>query len=104
MRTRRFEQEEHTSPPGDLVNICGVLVHTRPEKADTVAQRLDGLDGVEVHMRGPNGKLVVVVEDTATARAIDHIESFNTIDGVVAASLVFHQFEDAEALQGEIPA
>ncbi|GAA0572967.1 chaperone NapD [Caenispirillum bisanense] len=108
MRTGRFERIDHTAAPAPadpaLVNICGVLLHALPQAADAVAARLDHTVGCEVHARTADGRIVVVIEDTAEASALDRMRDFTQWDGVAASSLVFHQFEDAEALEGEIEA
>lgn len=104
MRTGRFDHADHTAPAGGpaLVNICGVLLHAAPKAADAVAERLSLTAGCEVHARTGDGRIVVVIEDTPEATALDRMRQFTEWDGVAASSLVFHQFEDAEALEGEI--
>lgn len=86
------------------MNICGVLVHAIPAETDAVAAGLGALGGVEVHQREPDGRIVVTVEDTATAPAIDTISAIQRFKGVVAASLVYHHFDaDAEAAASNRP-
>jgi nitrate reductase NapD len=106
MRTGRFERLEREAPPVDaaLINICGILVHARPENGAALSERLSATTGCEVHAVTEDGRLVVVVEDTADASALDRIRDINNWDGVAASSLVFHHFEDAETLDGEIEA
>lgn len=75
------------------MNICGVLVQTDPARTSSVAAVLATLDGVEVHQTGEGGRIVVTVEDTAQAVAIDSLRTIQRLDGVVAASLVYHHFD-----------
>ncbi|WP_404385959.1 chaperone NapD [Caenispirillum salinarum] len=106
MRTGRFERTEPEAPPlnAALVNICGLLVHARPDRSAALSERLGATTGCEVHAATGDGRLVVVVEDTEEASALDRIRQINDWDGVAASSLVFHHFEDAKALEGEIEA
>ena len=78
------------------MNICGVLVHANPAKIDAVRAALDTLPGVEVHHRADGGRLVITVEDTGQSTAFDTMTSIHRLDGIVAASLVYHSFETAE--------
>lgn len=107
MRTGRFERTDHQQGPEAgpaLVNICGVLLHAAPNSADAVTERLAATSGCEVHARTGDGRIVVVIEDTPEATALDRMRQFSQWNGVAASSLVFHHFEDAEALEGEIEA
>lgn len=78
------------------MNICGVLVHANPAKSDTVATTLRRLDGVEVHAAA-DARLVVTVEDTDGRAAIDSLAAIHRVDGVIAATLVYHHFDDGGA-------
>lgn len=75
------------------MNICGVLVHALPARIDEVSAQLAALNGVEVHQVAEGGRIVVTLEDTPTTLAVDQLASVHRIDGVVAAALVYHQFE-----------
>ncbi len=77
------------------MNICGVLVHAMPARVDKVCEALAALDGVEVHQIAEGGRIVVTLEDTAVSLAVDQLASVHRIEGVVAAALVYHQFEPA---------
>ena len=75
------------------MNICGVLVHAHPKKIDAVADALSAIPGLEIHARGERGRLVVTLEDTEGSKALSGMEDIHRTPGVVAASLVYHQFE-----------
>ena len=73
-------------------SVAGVVVHTRPENREAVAERLELLHGVEVHAINEEGKLVVTVEEEPGERfIIDRITEINNIEGVINSSLVFSQ-------------
>ena len=75
------------------MNICGVLVHANPNKMASVLGALAELEGVEVHRTADGGRIVLTVEDTDRTIALDTMAAIHRLDGVVAASLVYHHFE-----------
>lgn len=80
------------------MNICGVLVHAVPDAAHEVAEALARLPGVELHAQPDAGRLIVTVEDTEQASAVDGLAKIHALPGVVSAALVYHHFEpDSDA-------
>lgn len=75
------------------MNICGVLVHAMPSRIEDVRAALMSLEGVEVHQVAQGGRVVVTLEDTPSSMAVDQLASIHRIEGVVAAALVYHQFD-----------
>ena len=49
------------------MNMCGILVHCAPGALDQVATAMNGLDGVEVHMRTDDDRIIATVEDIGDA-------------------------------------
>jgi len=78
------------------VNVCGVLIHARPDSIDSVEAALHQIPGVESHGRAKNARLVVTVEDSEKMTAADALAELNALPGVVAAALVYHEFEPDE--------
>jgi nitrate reductase NapD len=78
------------------MNICGVLVHANPAKLDAVAAALMALPGVEIHETADGGRFVVTVEDSPSSTAFDTMTAIHRLDGIVAASLVYHHFDAAD--------
>ncbi len=72
------------------MNLCSLIVHTRPEKGPEVERSLNSIPGVEVHGGVEEGKLIVTVEDTDERPASDTMMSFHDIEGVVSATLIYH--------------
>ena len=73
------------------MNLCSVVVHARPEKLSQVEHNLGELPGVEIHGGSPEeGKLIVTVEDEGEVSAADTMMSFNSVDGVISATLIYH--------------
>ncbi|MEH6814226.1 MAG: chaperone NapD, partial [Motiliproteus sp.] len=62
----------------ELFDITGLVVRTQPEKAQTVADQLELLKGVEVHAIGDKGNLVVTIEELDGEKlAVDTLTQIN---------------------------
>lgn len=73
-------------------HLSSLVVHARPERRDDVADRLRSM-GCEIHIASETGKLVVTLE-AESARALgDAMTRMQLLDGVLAATLVFHHVE-----------
>ena len=72
----------------DEIHIATLVVHSRPERARAVADRLHG--GVEA------GKLVVTLETASEGETMERLSGIQALDGVLAAALVFHHSEPAQ--------
>ncbi|MCB1762480.1 MAG: chaperone NapD [Gammaproteobacteria bacterium] len=72
------------------MNLCSVIVHARPDQRIAVQARLAALPGVEVQGGDENGKLIVTVEDCDSASAADTMMSFNSVEGVISSTLIYH--------------
>lgn len=77
------------------MNVCGVLIHANPNRVDEVIQAMRELDGLEVHRTADGGRIVVTVEDTERTLALDTLTAIHKLDGIVAASLVYHSIDPA---------
>lgn len=76
------------------MNISGVLVRTFPDGVLPVSAGLTKLPGVEVHGNHSDGRIVVTVEQQETSQLADVITKMTELPGVLAASMIYHQFED----------
>lgn len=73
------------------MNYSGIVVTTRPEATDRVADGIASLAGVEVHVRhAPSGRLVVVLESDGDAAFEDAFRRLRAAPGVLSADLVYH--------------
>lgn len=84
------------------MNICSVVVYTRPEKAHPVGALIEQLEGTEVHGGMDEGKLIVTVEHADDSAMADTIQGFANIDGVLSTSMIYHHYEELEAEQGAV--
>ncbi len=95
-RIGRFVDAEHDrAAQGGVAenNICGVLVHARPEQAGAVRAALAAMPGVEIHHAEPDGRMVVTIEDAPGRWAGATLTSFQDVPGLVSAILVYHHSE-----------
>ncbi|CAA7621683.1 chaperone NapD [Magnetospirillum sp. SS-4] len=99
MRLSTFVEAEHVKPREQVENICGVLIHVKPEFRHEIHAILTGLPGVEVHVMTEDGRMVVTVEDADGVWAGARITSFNDIQGVLSVTLAYHHFDSD--LEGE---
>lgn len=81
------------------LNICGVLVHARPEHVAGVGAALAALPGVEVHRHTGDGRLIITIEDTPRRMASETLADVHKLDGVLSASLVYHQTDPGTPLE-----
>jgi nitrate reductase NapD len=77
-------------------HISSLLVHGRPEAVPGLAAAIAGIAGAEVPIADPSGKLVVTIEGASEDAIADALARINLLDGVLAATLVFHHV-DADA-------
>lgn len=71
-------------------HISSAVVITRPELVETVKQRLESIDGVEVH-GSAQGKIVVVIEGPTAGHLGEILIRISAMDDVIAAHMVFEQ-------------
>ncbi|MDH5471622.1 MAG: chaperone NapD [Gammaproteobacteria bacterium] len=83
-------------------NICGVLVHAREENAQQVKNYLENMSGVEVHSATDHGRLIVTVEGNTRRFVADTISSFQTVDGVLSASMVYQYSDDIQVTENSV--
>ncbi|MAF96711.1 MAG: glutamate synthase [Rhodospirillaceae bacterium] len=77
-------------------HVASLVVQAWPERIAGLTLRLNGLDGVEVHKTGPGGRMILTVEVADDARLLRAISDIEGTDGVITASLVYHQIEDED--------
>ena len=85
-------RESETIVEGGILNISSIIVHPGPGLAGVVRTRLLAMAGVEGH-----------VETEGEGAMIDAFEAVNKTEGVLSASMVYHQTEanpDAEISVG----
>ena len=76
-------------------HLASMLVHARPEQLQDVAEQIGNM-GLELHIASPDGKLVVTQETESSAVLGDTLTALHLLDGVLAATMVFHHCEPVE--------
>ena len=88
------------------MNICSLVVHTKPEMGAVVSRRLEAFEGVEVHGGQEVGKLIVTLEDQGEeiSPLSDTMNALRDVDGVVNTVLIYHYGgeESMEEMKREI--
>lgn len=77
----------------DELHISSLVVHARPECVDAVRLAADDIAGCEVHAATASGKLVLTLETTSERAITETLDQLGLIEGVLAATLVYHQVE-----------
>lgn len=74
------------------MNICSLVVHTKPAHGELVSKRLEAFEGVEVHAGHEQDKLIVTVEDQGeeASHVADTIHALRDVEGVVNTILIYH--------------
>jgi nitrate reductase NapD len=75
------------------MNISSVIVIPHPDRITAVEQALQEIDGVELHAVSPDGKMVVTIEVAGDRETTATYAFISQLDGVLSASMVYHQNE-----------
>lgn len=78
------------------MNISGILVQCLPERQAEITNRLESLEGVEVHISSTDGRIVLTVEEAGSEPTSGRFMEINDLDGVLSAMLVYHQLIEEE--------
>ncbi len=84
------------------INVCGVLVFTRPEHMETVRTQLEAEDGIEVHAAKDDGHLVVTVEKEDQQQTGETLNRIQAMDHVITASMVYQYFDQVSEKEWEM--
>lgn len=74
-------------------HISSLVVHCRRGLAASIAASIGEMPGMEVHGGVEEGKLVVTLETTTESEIVERLNIVQLMNGVLAATLVFHQFD-----------
>jgi len=81
------------------LTICSLVIQTKPQHLSRVNASLNAMQGVEVHVQGENGKMVVTVEHPSREYCGEIMTKMSQISDVMSSSLVFEYQEDLDADQ-----
>ena len=77
----------------EAINICGVLVHARPDRITDVKTSLLAFAGLEIHETTGDGRLVITIDLPERYQMIDTINQLNNVEGVLSAAMVYQHSE-----------
>lgn len=86
------------------MNISSVIVIPRPDTVQVVVDGLNTLPGVEVAVVSPEGKIIVTIETEGDRETIQTYEVISQLDGVMSASMVYHQQESEPEVEISVEA
>ncbi|MFK5984757.1 MAG: chaperone NapD [Pseudomonadota bacterium] len=84
------------------MNICSVIVHCNPSKAESVKGNLEQRQGIDVFGGVKEGKIIVTIEAGGERLLSEIMAEFNQIPGVIDTAMVYHQEENDEDLDKPI--
>lgn len=74
-------------------HISSLVIHALPDRLDQVQRTIARLPGAAIAAASPAGKLVVTLETANEKDIASHLGEIQSIKGVLAATLVYHQIE-----------
>jgi len=77
-------------------HISSLVVHSRPDRVQAISERIGLIEGTVVHGGAEAGKLIVTLETDTESQVVERINAIQLLDGVLAATLVFHHFEPVQ--------
>lgn len=80
----------------DNLHVTSIVVHTQPNRLDSVSAWLAQQPGTEVYGHDAQGKLVVVIESHNSQDVLDVIDNVQLQPGVLNAALVYHELVPPE--------
>ncbi len=75
-------------------HVASYVVSTRPEDGVRVAERINEMPGLEVHVE-QQGKLVVTAEARNVRELAEFATSLEEVGGVMSVAPVYHEYENA---------
>lgn len=84
------------------MNICSVIVNTKPENATRIKKLLEAMEGVDVFGGVKEGRIIITIEDSGEKALSEQLTALNNIEGVIDATMVYHQEADDTEMEEEI--
>jgi nitrate reductase NapD len=86
------------------MNISSAIVIPHPDRVQLVTEALGTVPGVEVAVVSPEGKIIVTIESEGDKETIQAYEVISLLDGVMSASMVYHQKENEPEVEISVAA
>ena len=75
-------------------HISSLVIHCRPEAMAAAMASIQAMPHAEVPESNPNGKFVVLLETEDEATVLEGISQIQNLQGVINATLVYHQIDE----------
>ncbi len=86
------------------MNISGILVVTTPEHTSNVIERLQELDGIDVHhVDAASGRIVITQEAETINDEVAGLKRIRALPHIILAEMSYHNFEEDRELLETIP-
>lgn len=86
------------------MNVSGIVVQALPVHLDKVIKSLNAIEGVEVHYSDQaSGRIIATLEGGDIRAEVDLLKIIKTLPHVAYAEMVYHRFEEDEAVYETIP-
>ena len=82
-------------------HVSSLVVLTQPSLRHRLADQIAALEGAEIHAVSDEGKLVVTLEGPSQRPIMAAIDTIQGLPGVLSAALIYHQFDEMDAEDGE---
>ena len=87
------------------MNLSAILVITAPAGIEACMSLLNDQPGLSVHHSDPiTGKIMLIQEAESVDAEVESLKRIKALDGVSMAEMIYHYFEDDEALELQMPA
>lgn len=83
------------------IHVSSLVLQHSPDRTDAIRAAATAIPGLDWHA-AENGKAVVTLVTATSREVVGHIETLNALPGVHTATLVYHHYEDAEAIDQPI--
>lgn len=89
---------DHSVRGEDETHITSLIVHCRPELVFQISPTIEQMAGAEVARVEASGKIIVILETKTLQEVTEAIDEIQRVEGVMHATLIFHQIETTTSL------
>ncbi len=82
----------------ETIHISSLLVSVNPARIEKIKNELGAIPIAEIAHCDPKGKIIVTLETDDEFSIVQALTDIQILDGVVSAALVFHQIDEAAAI------
>jgi len=87
-----------------LMNVSGILVVTPVEHMQATIDRLNGLEGVEVHHTDPStGRIIVTQEGDRVEEEVEGLKRIQALPHILLAEMTHHHLEEDREILERVP-